>query len=289
MTHRLIPALAAVVLLSACADDAALTAVDAALTGPPSAARLAGESFEEARARALGALGPQPFSAEVLPTGSAASGAEDYVTLDTARVTPWDAANLAAGFELARDLRAFEWDKDPSFDRRPTFLYPDDGCFARAQLMGDTVPAAGLERPTSVFVFGDLEVATENSPYGRVGWWYHVAPIVEVDGDAWVLDPSIDPSGPLLFEDWVALQGDAEATARVCAPGVVTPVSTCFPVEAEVQVDQATIQWLFGIEWKRQLDLGRDPTVVLGDTPPWLAEPVAPGPGTGPEVGPQPF
>ena len=85
----------------------------------------------------------------------------------------------------------------------------------------------------------------------------------------YVLDPAIEPSGPLPLRAWILRQvrNVGDVTLCVCAPH--SPNSSCtHPGDSTSQSarDQQTyLRW----EWSRQRELGRDPTVVLGEHPPW--------------------
>lgn len=96
------------------------------------------------------------------------------------------------------------------------FMYPEDGCYARAHAMSRLLDGEGVES-VKVFVEGDLRVETDNSPKGYVSWWYHVAPVVRVrDGENFVnmvFDPSIFDR-PVPVEEWVAIQTNRDP-ARV--------------------------------------------------------------------------
>ena len=61
-----------------------------------------------------------------------------------------------------------------------------------------------------IFVEGDLKVTTKNAPQGYVEWWYHVAPIVMIEGNDHkrhmvVIDPSIFDH-PVTPDEWIAIQ-----------------------------------------------------------------------------------
>ncbi len=80
------------------------------------------------------------------------------------------------------------------------FLYPDQGCWARAHDMCRMMIASGVT-PMKVWSYGRRLVATNNSPNCEVAWNWHAAPIL---GDT-VIDPSLF-SGPATFADWLARQ-----------------------------------------------------------------------------------
>ena len=84
------------------------------------------------------------------------------------------------------------------------FMYPDNGCWARAHEMCRLMLALG-RAPRKVWIKegpqGPLRVNTKNNPNCHVQWWYHVAPTLCVrTGSIWwwpfitermVIDPSM--------------------------------------------------------------------------------------------------
>ncbi len=88
------------------------------------------------------------------------------------------------------------------------FLYPQDGCYARAHAMSRILEELGIISG-KVFVEGDLRVETNRSPDGYVEWWYHVAPIVMVRKNGqnvpFVFDPSIFQR-PVPVAEWTGIQ-----------------------------------------------------------------------------------
>jgi hypothetical protein len=96
------------------------------------------------------------------------------------------------------------------------FMYPDDGCFARAHEMCRLMLAMGLE-PNKVWIRGRLRTPTRNHPNCQVPWGWHVAPTLCVRG-RWfwlrrtlVFDPSLFDS-PVGRSTWKSVQGDPAAT-----------------------------------------------------------------------------
>jgi len=93
------------------------------------------------------------------------------------------------------------------------FLYPDDGCWARAHEMCRLMISAGAE-PEKVWIYGNLRVATSNNPTCQVQWNWHVAPILHVlagsSPQVWVIDPSLFQS-PVPETTWTGVQGDPAA------------------------------------------------------------------------------
>jgi hypothetical protein len=100
-----------------------------------------------------------------------------------------------------------------------TFLYPVDGCYARAHEMCRLM---GLQGVSSQKVFNyagsnnDLFVQTKNSPFCSVNWRYHVAPTLRVrksfpSTEDQVIDPALF-TGPVTTTAWQAKQTDPNAT-----------------------------------------------------------------------------
>jgi hypothetical protein len=96
------------------------------------------------------------------------------------------------------------------------FLYPDNGCWARAHEMCRLMLNMGL-KPKKVWIHGSLYVATKNSPVCEIWWGWHVAPTLCVRGPKLfqhqrkVIDPSLFAT-PVSKADWKAKQGDPNAT-----------------------------------------------------------------------------
>jgi hypothetical protein len=94
------------------------------------------------------------------------------------------------------------------------FLYPDDGCWARAQRMCTTFLQLGVT-PGKIWNYGDLTVKTRNSPQCEVYWVYHVALILHVANGGAVEIRVIDPSlfrAPVPLSTWIHKQRDPTAT-----------------------------------------------------------------------------
>lgn len=220
-------------------------------------------------AETFAAMGPAvPF--RVTPMESGQTGAQRVLP----KATEWENEQVMMERFLAfRDLRFMTTPQKPNFMRRSSWMYPDDGCFARAALAVRNLVRANHSAPSKVFAFGDLHVQSANAIGGEVTWWYHVAPLVEVNGQKYVLDPAIEPTGPLKLEDWLARMSPRPETIEVsvCASGSYTPGDDCARetdgIEAGAESDQV---WYLDLEWQRLLDLNRNPDAELGDNPPWL-------------------
>ena len=182
-------------------------------------------------------------------------------------------SDLENQFDYVRDTRFLET-SDPAFPRRLTWLYPDDGCFARAELAAEHLVSNNFVLPKKVFAFGDLSADTTNSPSGSVQWWYHVAVIYRVGDQAYVLDPAINPKVPMTLQEWSsAIGGDkVPVTFAVCSKDTFDPDSDCLkPTALSTQDAESEQRAYLNSEWDRLLELNRDPQKELGEFPPWLA------------------
>jgi hypothetical protein len=233
-----------------------------------SSVRFPGETFERADARhaKLRLRDPSPATARdaAVPVAQAKFTSLPHYA---------DHTFIAQIFDRVRDERFTHSNDKPDFQRRSSWLYPHDGCFARTALTGKRIQKWGYERPAKLFVFGDLKVQTPNAQEGYVSWWYHVVPVVlDSNQDVIVMDPAIDPSNPLPIEKWLARMGNsATFKVSVCDPLTFGPYDLCSNPDpkAEDQADQYQMNYL-DYEWKNLVNLGRNPERELGEYPPWL-------------------
>lgn len=202
------------------------------------------------------------------------SSARANVVATLPKATEWENEKvMAERFQYFRDLRFMQTASKPNFPRRSSWMYPDDGCFARAALAVRNLVQHSTTAPKKVFAFGDLRVKTQNSPDGEVTWWYHVAPLVEVAGQKYVLDPALQPERPLKLEEWLALMSDNPSSIEVsvCESGSYTPGDDCTRstdgIESGAESDQV---YYLDAEWRRLVELNRNPDQELGEHPPWL-------------------
>src|SRR5574341_475856 len=104
------------------------------------------------------------------------------------------------------------------------FLYPDDGCWARAHEMCRLMIDLGLS-PKKVWIEGSLNVQTKNNPNCEVWWGWHVAPTLCVRGPGFlqsqrmVIDPSLFAT-PVTEPTWKGVQGDPNATLTETAAAI---------------------------------------------------------------------
>lgn len=192
------------------------------------------------------------------------------------RVPTITEAQLEKSFESVRDTKFFTDEDDRA--RRATWLYPDDGCFVRATAAAEHIETVLGVTSAKIFAFGDLEVKTDNSPSGSVGWWYHVAAIGKVidtktgDTRIFVYDPAIQPKKAMEVSEWLKAMNAPKAEISVCSGGAYDPSSECDKlVTGPSRQAQREVHWFLPSEWWRLEELGREPEKELGDTPPWHA------------------
>jgi len=192
-------------------------------------------------------------------------------------VTEWNSEEeLQSLFERVRDFRFTTTRHDPGFLRRISWLYPDDGCYMRAAIANYNLHYYfGVTIPNKVFAFGDLTVKTPNTRTGATSWWYHVAPIVQVKGQFYVLDAAIEPRYPLKLQDWLSRMSGGQPNrleVAVCGSGTYMPADDCSQISDRIEQRAHGDQpYFFELEWERLEELGRDPRKELGDEPPWLS------------------
>jgi hypothetical protein len=174
-------------------------------------------------------------------------------------------------FEEIRDQRFLTTSDEPNVLRRISWLYPKDGCYTRAALFNREAFRKYIPIPNKVFAFGNLRVKTPYSSKGVVGWWYHVAPLVQVGHAKYVLDPSIESKKPLPLEDWLRRMGTPEKIkVAICGSGTYSPSDACNKDTdgIEARAENAAKHYL-ELEEQELKHLGRSLTTDLGESPPW--------------------
>lgn len=195
-------------------------------------------------------------------------------------VPTWDISpsDLDGFFDSARFDRYLTWSEDTSFERRISWLFPDSGCWVRAELYSDLImkfvhekyPDKKFNNAKKHFAFGTLRAQSDNIPQGTVSWGYHVAPMIRLNDDKlYILDPALSPDA-IEKEGWYKLmmtKPEARITGFVtCEPNAYDAFSRCFnPVKYPNVNVLCEIQGFLQLEWFRQQELGRDPSEALGD------------------------
>lgn len=202
---------------------------------------------------------------------SAIGSAQYYTGENLADATSWPTVEvLQSRFATVRGDRSIRWSRNPEFPRRISWLYPNDGCYVRATMTNRWFKSRGIETPKKVFAFGKLRTKTNNHPRGVASWWYHVAPIVQVNGEKFVLDPSIEAARPLSLRDWLGRMGTpGEIKVAICAAGTHSPRSDCADETVGTSV-LSSQQTFLSKEWDQLKRMGKNPEALLGSRPPWL-------------------
>lgn len=207
-------------------------------------------------------------------------------------VVSWPNLNVIKNnYVKIRDLRYFDDLVVPQFKRRLSWLYPDDGCWTRtASIIKDFFgplnnPVNLFPRPSKIIALGNLCLNTNNTRSGKITWWYHFAPIIR-DAEtkqSYVIDPTINPSGPMRVEDWMSAitsnsgnctqNTPTPVTFNICNGYGTSPFEQCdltpnVTFESEIRAEMFD-KYFRKFERNRQAELGRDPNQVLGDNPPW--------------------
>ncbi len=244
----------------------------------PSQARKENESYEQAWARYWNDY--EKLNPPVSPLSKTAYSARvpfDHLDLNSA--PSWDSlgsdfSSVQEIFENSRDERALIEPGRPDFLRRLSWLYPDDGCFARTALTGQKLESWHYPRPAKLFIFGNLQVRTPNSPRGWVSWWYHVISVIAFQGRTYVFDPAIEPGHPLLVLEWIKQMATnpKKVSLSLCNGYAYEPGNLCYESTRSAE-NQALSHQIYFLqkEWNRVLELRRDPKEELGEHPPWLA------------------
>ncbi len=205
------------------------------------------------------------------PSQSAWEAKKKYNDLEFKSVPSWsDKDEVTLGFEYIRDLRFI---KQNDKMRRSSWMYPDDGCWIRADLASKNLVDEGLET-SKIYIFGNLRVETPYSFSGEVTWWYHVAPVVKLNSEIYVFDPAIESSKPLLLKEWILKQTNNlySVELSLCHANTYNPHDTCnnptFTTSRET-AERNQLRYLTEERYRLE-SLGLDWENLLGDHPPWL-------------------
>ncbi len=235
-------------------------------------------------------------AAERTASGRATLAAAGSIVLDSrttvaglsfANVPTWSEADILAQFAATRDRRYMTTSSAPNFQRRISWLFPEDGCYARAEQVNAQIPT-GKAKPHKLFAIADymngtgLGFETDNSFEGYQEWGWHVVPVVKNPaGEPIVFDATLNPCRPLPWKEWLALMvGDISEFDTTPGWGVALGDANAYNLFSLVTGEQShaaeSLSWFkdgiinpLVVEWDNQWGLGRDPNVVLGANPPW--------------------
>eukprot|EP00741_Cyanophora_paradoxa_P015243 tig00020851_g14713.t1 len=204
------------------------------------AQRFAGESFPEFAARTM--LGEaHKKKGDASEKNYVFNRLEPFRNAKNDKYAPtWPAEDAEKYAAAIRDERFLEDLDHPEFSRRISWLYPDDGCMVRAELVRMKAVERGLPMPAKVFSFGSLAVKSENAPVGEkhIYWGWHVAALVRVNGVLMAIDPSIEYEPMMPLQRWYDLQTQGPVAgplegASICHGYSYDPDSECEPSRPE--------------------------------------------------------
>lgn len=178
---------------------------------------------------------------------------------------PLTIEELAAFAAEAAQIRMHSNPNPGNFMRRGPWLYPANGCYAKAAHVSNLTKQNGLPQPGKIYAYGNLEF---NSPYAkngrRVYWRYHMAAAYVFNGQVLVVDPGMSAT-PITQEEWLHLISPTPQTIRVkyCDARNYSPLATCVGGSG----NGANLNHVRGIlrdEWSNLNRLGFNPYVLLG-------------------------
>jgi hypothetical protein len=152
--------------------------------------------------------------------------ADKFEKLDLTKLPSWSKADHRKHFRELRDKKFLSYDGEKT---RIPWLYVRDGCHMRATHFIEEAVRQGLTKPKKIFIFGSLEMKGNIIPHGSVEPWFHAAPIVQVEGEAVVLDPSVSFSRPLPLAVWAdrIVKDKSKVIYSICESETYLPTSHC--------------------------------------------------------------
>ena len=183
-----------------------------------------------------------------------------------------DFRNYDEMFRFFKTLRDKQFIAHKKRQRRSSWMYPQDGCWLRAELMNRNLEEISKKSLHKIFIFGNLNVKTPYSHSGEVSWWYHVALVASLEGEYYILDPSIESLRPLKLQEWVLKQVPTieQVGLSLCAPNAFNPNSLCEEIYPEAWEYVLGNQKVYlNMEEDLLVELGYDVDAYLGDHPPW--------------------
>lgn len=131
---------------------------------------------------------------------------------------------------LSYGVRAYKNPNTGHFLRKAPWLYPVDGCYAKAAHVSSQVQKHGYAKPGKVFAYGDLEFRSPYARNKRVTYWsYHVAAAYNVGPEVYVIDPMINSQNAIVLSDWLnqISKKPQKVKVRLCDANAYSPSSRC--------------------------------------------------------------
>ena len=137
--------------------------------------------------------------------------------------------------KTVRDIRPYKNPNSRKYLRQAPWLYPLDGCYAKAAHVSDVIQDAGYVAPGKIFAFGNLRVKSKYAESGYAHWSYHVVPGYQFENEVYVIDPLVGEnedgtnSGLLTLQDWLARISSNPDNVEVslCDSNAYDPRSKC--------------------------------------------------------------
>lgn len=190
-----------------------------------------------------------------------------YNQLDTSDVPEYASyEEVLEAFEYIRDARFLSYE---NIDRKIPWLFVKDFCHTRAQIAVDELENAGFQKPKKVFLHGVLDIRNKYFQLKEGEMiWQHIAPIVNVNGQSYVLDPALSWEKPLSLHDWIStMTVDYEKIMiAVCSGDTYLQTASCNDPQkvSDFQLETDT-EWALRFEWNTIKKAGDDPISVLLD------------------------
>lgn len=192
--------------------------------------------------------------------------------IDISALPEWGAGRpeLDALFVSAREWRAHKDISHPEFPRRAAWLYPRDGCYAKASHIAKAAEMHGYVRPGKIFTFGYLHLKTPYDPRKIVYWTYHVASAYRLKGTAYVLDPAIESTRILTLDEWMTRIAFHPLQIKIafCSSHTYSTESDCFATSSGDGY-LTHMRQLLPLEWNALARMGYAPRQLLDNHPPW--------------------
>jgi len=191
---------------------------------PVSPIRAPDQSWEEALSQQMDLWGESVLTPEISLlqniTPNAIEGIPEW---------PMGLPALNTFVSQVRHARIYTNPNTGNYKRKAPWLYPIDGCYAKAAHISAQASARGLPRPGKIFAFGRLSYSTPYAPRGKVWWSYHVAAAYHVGSTIFVLDPTVNGRAALTVEQWLnAISANpSKVRVKLCDANAYSPSSRC--------------------------------------------------------------
>ncbi len=137
--------------------------------------------------------------------------------------------------KTVRNIRPYKNPNTRKYLRQAPWLYPLDGCYAKAAHVSAIIQDAGYVAPGKIFAFGNLRVKSKYAQGGYAYWSYHVVPGYQIENKIYVIDPVASEnedgtnSGLLTLEQWLSRISKTPENVEVslCDSNAYDPSSMC--------------------------------------------------------------